>query len=153
MLEVLRRIWSIAALTLLVVACGDDDDAASSTTFASSTTTAPASTAPVTTSAPATAVATTPPPATTIAASTAGAPATVAASCSEPPTFDAAGPLRDQFVSYLIGCGFAPAEGGCLFDHLDFDDPAVLAGDTDAMLPAFQACGIDASRMAEIGGS
>jgi hypothetical protein len=67
--------------------------------------------------------------------------------------FDAATPLRDQFVSYLVDCGFTQLEGACLFDHLDFDDPAVLAGDTDAMLPAFQACGIDSSRMAEIGGA
>lgn len=74
-------------------------------------------------------------------------------SCSGPPTFEANGSLRDQFVTYLVGCGFTPTEGACLFDNLDFDDPAVLSGQSDAMLPAFDACDIDASRIAEIGGA
>ena len=142
----------IAALTVLAAACNDDDDAANSTTIASSTTSPPASTSAVTTAgAPSTLVATTPPLATTTVTTTAGVPTTGVASCSQAPTFDAGGSLRDQFVGYLIGCGFTPTESACLFDNLDFDDPAVLSGDTDAMLPAFQACDIDASRMAEIG--
>ena len=74
-----------------------------------------------------------------------------AGGCSQPPAFDPGGSLRDQFVSYLVGCGFTPSEAACLFEHLDFADPAVLAGDPDAMLPAFETCNIDANRMAEIG--
>lgn len=153
MLVVNRRIWLVAALAVLAAACGDDDDAASSTTFASSTTSAPAPTVSVATSPPAPVVATTPPPATTVAAATAGASTTVIVGCSSPPAFDANRSLREQFVTYLATCGFTQTEGECLFDHLDFDDPAVLSGDTDAMLPAFEACNIDASRMAEIGGA
>ena len=152
-----RRIWLIAALTLLAAACGDDDDAAARTTLASSTTTPATSIVPVSTptatTMPTTAVRTTPPPATTVVATTLGDGTAPPAGCSEPPAFDSDSPLRDQFVSYLVGCGFTQLEGACLFDHLDFDDPAVLAGDTDAMLPAFRACDIDASRMAEIGGA
>jgi len=143
-----RRIWLIAALTLLAAACGDDDDAAARTTIASSTTPT-TSIAPMTTPV----ATTTQPPASTVVATTLAHVTAPTASCAEPPAFDSATPLRDQFVSYLVGCGFTQLEGACLFDHLDFDDPAVLAGDTDAMLPAFQACDIDASRMAEIGGA
>jgi len=143
-----RRIWLIAALTLLAAACGDDDDAAARTTIASSTTPT-TSIAPMTTPV----ATTTQPPASTVVATTLAHVTAPTASCAEPPAFDSATPLRDQFVSYLVGCGFTQLEGACLFDHLDFDDPAVLAGDTDAMSPAFQACDIDASRMAEIGGA
>ena len=71
--------------------------------------------------------------------------------CAHSPAFDPNGSLRDQFVSYLVGCGFTRSEAACLFEHLDFDDPAVLDGDPDAMLPAFEACDIDTNRMAEIG--
>jgi hypothetical protein len=148
-----RRIWLFAALTLLAAACGDDDDATARTTIASSTTTPATSIAPVTTAAATSASPTTPPPATTVVATTLVAVTAPTARCAEPPAFDSATPLRDQFVGYLVGCGFTQLESACLFDHLEFDDPAVLAGETDAMLPAFQACDIDASRMAEIGGA
>jgi hypothetical protein len=147
----IRRIWLIAAVTLLAAACGDDDDAAARTTLASSTTAPATSAAPVNSSSTTVAVVTTPPPATTAVATTVGNSTTAVASCAAPPTFDASSPLRDQFVSYLVVCGFTQSESACLYDHLDFDDPAVLAGDADAMLPAFRACDIDASRMAEIG--
>jgi hypothetical protein len=83
---------------------------------------------------------------------TSGADTTTSAvTCSESPPFDPNGSLRDQFVAYLVSCDFTQSEAACLFEHLDFDDPDVLAGDPDAMLPAFDACNIDTDRMAEIG--
>jgi hypothetical protein len=84
--------------------------------------------------------------ATSVASTT--APAT---SCSETPAFDLEAPLRAQFVDYLVACGFTPLEAACLFDHLDFEDEGVLAGDPDAMVPAFETCRIDVERMAQIG--
>ena len=148
-----RRIWLLAPLVLLAAACsGDDDDASASTTIASSTTSTTLA-LPVTTDVATTALATTLSPPTTAVTTTATDSTVSTASCSAPPTFETTSPLRDQFVDYLVSCGFTPSEGACLFDHLDFDDPAVLAGDSKAMLPAFEACDIDASRMAEIGGA
>ena len=105
---------------------------------------------PATTVAPTTVPRTTTPPSTTsVSTSVAG---TTTPTCSQSPAFDPNGSLRDQFVTYLVGCGFTQSESACLFEHLDFDDPAVLAGDPDAMLPAFESCNIDADRMSEIGG-
>jgi hypothetical protein len=146
----IRRIWCIAAITLLVAACGDDDDGSSA---AASTTSLATSTVEVTTVAPTTAPRTTTAPSTTsVSTSVAGSVAgTTAPACSQSPAFDPNGSLRDQFVAYLESCGFTQSESACLFDHLDFDDPAVLAGDPDAMLPAFEACDIDADRMDELG--
>ena len=107
------------------------------------------STVPATTAAPTTVPQTTAPPTTSVA--TSGADTTTpAVSCSESPPFDPNGSLRDQFVTYLVGCGFSQSEATCLFEHLDFADPAVVAGDPDAMLPAFESCNIDVKRMAEI---
>jgi hypothetical protein len=148
-----RRIWLIAAITMLVVACGDDDDSS-----AAASTTSPTSLA--TSTVPATTVALTTVPRTTTAPSTTSVSTSVSTSiadrtvpaCSQSPAFDPNGSLRDQFVTYLVGCGFTPSESACLFEHLDFEDPAVLAGDPSAMLPAFEACNIDTARMAEIGG-
>jgi hypothetical protein len=146
---VIRRIWFIAAITLLVAACGDDDDSSvASTSTVPATTVAPPTTVPATTAPPGTS------PGTSVAKPGATASAgttTIAVGCTQPPAFDPNGSLRDQFVTYLVGCGFTQSEAGCLFGHLDFADPAVLAGDPDAMLPAFEACDIDADRMAEIG--
>ena len=93
---------------------------------------------------------TTVPVAETSATTTIPVPTTRSGSCSEQPAFDVDAPLREQFVAYLIACGFTQPEAACLFDHLDFDDPAVLAGDPDAMVPAFETCRIDVDRMAEI---
>jgi hypothetical protein len=142
----IRRIWLIAAITpLFFAACGDDDDssaAASTTSTVPATTVAP-TTVPRTTTAPSSTSVST-----SVATSVAG---TTTPACSQPPAFDPNGSLRDQFVTYLVSCGFTQSESACLFEHLDFDDPAVLAGDPDAMLPAFEACNIDADRMAEIG--
>lgn len=87
----------------------------------------------------------------TSAATAVPPPATAAATCAGSPAFDVEGPLRDQFVDYLVACGFTKPEAACLFDHLDFEDPAVLAGDASAMAPAFESCQIDVDRMAEIG--
>jgi hypothetical protein len=153
----IRRIWLISAIPLLVAACGDDDDssAAASTTALTTTST---STVPATTEASTTVPRTTAPPTTsstgsvTTTLATSGADTTTpAVSCSQSPPFDPNGSLRDQFVTYLVSCGFTQSEAACLFEHLDFDDPAVLAGDPDAMLPAFETCNIDTDRMAEIG--
>lgn len=66
--------------------------------------------------------------------------------------FDTGVSLRRQFVDHLVGCGFTATEAGCLFDELDFTDPTVAGGDTAAMQPAFEACGIDVERVLEIGG-
>ena len=142
----------MAAITLLVAACGDDGDssaAASTTTSKASTSTVPATTAATTV--PRTTAPITTSVVTTLATSGADTTTTSAVSCSESPPFDPNGSLRDQFVTYLVSCGFTQSEAACLFEHLDFDDPAVLAGDPDAMLPAYDACSIDIDRMAEIG--
>jgi hypothetical protein len=72
--------------------------------------------------------------------------------CAPAPVFDPSGSIRDQFVDHLVGCGFTADEAGCLFDHIKFDDPDVAAGDPEAMVPAFEACSIDPSRVVEIGG-
>jgi hypothetical protein len=145
----IRRIWLIAAISLLVAACGDDDDSSA----AASTTSPTTSTVPVTTVAPTTVPRTTTAPSTTSVSTsvTTSVAGTTTPACSQSPAFDPNGSLRDQFVTYLVGCGFTQSESACLFEHLDFDDPAVLAGDPDAMLPAFEACKIDTDRMAEIG--
>ena len=87
-----------------------------------------------------------------VAASVAGTTA-LATSCSEPPAFDLEAPLRGQFVDYLVACGFTRPEAACLFDHLDFEDASVREGDPDALVPAFDTCGIDVDRMAQIGGT
>jgi hypothetical protein len=86
----------------------------------------------------------------TSATTTVPVPTTLSESCSEPPAFDLGQPLREQFVDYLVTCGFTQPEAACLFDHLDFENPAVLAGDPDAMVPAFETCRIDVDRMTEI---
>jgi len=151
----IRRIWLVAAITLLVVACGDDDDAATPTT------THAAATLPATTAASTSVASTTDPPTTATMSTTTTSTIVVTtivgtstpASCEQSPAFDLNGSLHDQFVSYLVGCGFTQPEAACLFAHLDFGDDAVLAGDPKAMLPAFQACNIDVDRMAEIGGA
>jgi hypothetical protein len=162
---VTRRIWLIAAMALLA-ACGGDDDGASTTASTSS----PDQTTPVTSVSPtamqsttavpdqttviATAVAATtvPTPSTEIDVSTSAATvATTVAPCSAAPTFDPDSPLRQQFLAYLVTCGFTEPEAACLFDHLDFTDPAVAGGDPDAMAPAFEECRIDGGRLAEIG--
>jgi hypothetical protein len=148
---VTRRIWLIAAAALLA-ACGDDDDAASPTSRSSAPATTHTATVPVAT----TPTTTTMSPSTTVArpeistSTTVPVPTTRSASCSSPPAFDPESPLQAQFVAYLVTCGFTDPEAACLFDHLDFDDPAVLAGDPDAMVPAFETCRIDVDRMAEI---
>jgi hypothetical protein len=86
----------------------------------------------------------------TAATTTVAVPTTRSASCPEQPAFDLDGPLREQFVEYLVSCGFTQPEAACLFDHLDFEDPAVLGGDPAAMAPACERCRIDVDRMAEI---
>ena len=140
-----RRIWLVAAISLLVAACGDDDDSSAAASITSPTTSLATATIQVTTVAPTTVALTTTVPVTTSVA------ATTTPACSQSPAFDPNGSLRDQFVAYLVGCGFTQSESTCLFEHLDFEDPAVLAGDPEAMLPAFEACNIDTDRMAEIG--
>jgi hypothetical protein len=137
---------------VVLAACGGDDD--STTTIDSSTPpTAPATqptTVPSTSTSPSTSATTT--TSTTTSTSTV-APTTAATSgCDAAPIFDPSGPIRDQWVDHLVNCGFTADEAGCLFDHIKFDDPDVAAGDPEAMLPAFQACFIDQSRIDEIGG-
>jgi hypothetical protein len=147
---VTRRIWLITAIAVLA-ACGDDDAASpASTSSPPPATTTHAATVPATTTPTTVPASTTVPVPVTSAATTLRVPTTRGASCSEPPDFDLDAPLREQFVDYLAACGFTQSEAACLFDHLDFDDPAVQAGDPDAMVPAFETCKIDVDRMAEI---
>jgi hypothetical protein len=145
----------LITVTALLVACGGDDDGASTpaTTVAAtalpSTTAVPDETTIVTT---AIAPTTVPTPATEPDVSvTAAAVTTTAPACSAAPTFDPDSPLRQQFLAYLVTCGFTEPEAACLFDHLDFTDPAVAGGEPDAMAPAFEECRIDVERLAEIG--
>jgi hypothetical protein len=150
------RLWSIAAIALLA-ACGGDDSV-SPASVSSHSDSSSAVSPPATSIVAIATTSTTLPVSTTVrdpqvsAATTRAVPTTSVAGCAEPPAFDPDAPLRDQFVGYLVGCGFTEPEAACLFDQLDFDDPAVLAGEPDAMAPAFEACGIDVGRMAEIGG-
>lgn len=114
------------ALGFAVMACGGDDGSTASTV----------------TAAAATSVATSPP---------ATAPP-VTVSCGSGLSIDPEGSLREQFVAYLASCGFTPDEAACLFDNLDFAEPAVAAGAPEPIVAAFDACGIDQARAAEIGG-
>jgi len=151
--------WLIMAIALLA-SCADDDDASPTASTPSTMSPPPATqqaTVPDATTSTTTSTTTTSRSTTTTLPTTTGlAPDTsvlATASCSEAPTFDPDGALRDQFLAYLVTCGFSQPEAACLFDHLDFTDPAVVAGDPGAMMPAFQECHIDADRMAEIGGA
>lgn len=135
--------WLAAAAVVTLGACGGDDSGSAPDTIAVATSAPPATSTTTTTTSTA-------PTTSTIAPTTTQAPPK---DCAGAPQFDPAGALREQFVDYLVGCGFSPSDGGCLFDNLDFDDPRVTAGEPGAMVPAFEACGIDASRIVEIGGS
>jgi hypothetical protein len=105
-------------------------------------------------------VSTSPPPTTDAPTTTVTTAATVSAApgsstvtaCGTEPAVDLEASLRDQFVAYLASCGFTAEEAGCLFDNLDFGDPAVASGQSEPIVAAFDVCGIDQSRAAEIGG-
>ena len=138
-----------------LAACGGDDDAATSTapTTTRPTTTRPTTTRPTTESPTTTIPASTMPTTTSPTTTTAPTVTTIdEGGCAPAPVFDPSGSIRDQFVDHLVGCGFTADEAGCLFDHIKFDDPDVAAGDPEAMVPAFEACAIDPSRVVEIGG-
>jgi hypothetical protein len=125
------------AALLLLAACGGDGESAGSTAATTSTTSSTTST-----------------PATTSRVAMAAAPSTPATTASSggcsTPTFDPSGELRDQFVGYLVACGFTAQEGDCIYERLDFSDPAVMAGDIEAILAAIEGCGITPERMEEI---
>ena len=61
------------------------------------------------------------------------------------------GTIRDQAVLGLVEAGFTEAEANCLFENLDFTDPAVLE-DVTALLEVFTDCGISLDRLAQLGG-
>ena len=61
------------------------------------------------------------------------------------------GTIRDQAVLGLVEAGFTEAEANCLFENLDFTDPAALE-DVTALLEVFTDCGISLDRLAQLGG-
>ena len=61
------------------------------------------------------------------------------------------GTIRDQAVLGLVESGFGEAEANCLFENLDFTDPAALE-DVTALLEVFTDCGISLERLAQLGG-
>jgi len=61
------------------------------------------------------------------------------------------GTIRDQAVLGLVESGFGEAEANCLFENLDFTDPAALE-DVTALLEVFTDCGISLDRLAQLGG-
>jgi hypothetical protein len=137
------RLAALLALAVGLVACGGDDDSTATTV------------AVATTSVPGTAVARTVPSATvasTVATTSGSTTSPAAVTCGSGPVIDPEGSLRDQFVGYLASCGFTPQEATCLFDNLDFGDPAVAGGESGPIVAAFGECGIDQARAAEIGG-
>jgi hypothetical protein len=62
-----------------------------------------------------------------------------------------AGTIGETFVASLVEGGFTEPEAQCILEHMDFTDPNLLEGDADAMAPLFDACGITAERLLEIG--
>ena len=62
------------------------------------------------------------------------------------------GTIRDQAVLGLVEAGFAEAEANCLFENLDFTDPAALEDVTRVCLKVFTDCGISLDRLAQLGG-
>ncbi|MEM9608658.1 MAG: hypothetical protein AAGA99_14635 [Actinomycetota bacterium] len=62
----------------------------------------------------------------------------------------AAGTLREQLVDTFIQQGFTPDEASCIAENADLG--AVAGGDTASLLEVFESCGIDLSRLAELGG-
>jgi hypothetical protein len=62
-----------------------------------------------------------------------------------------AGTIRDQAVAEFVNSGFTEQEASCIFDNLDFTDPAV-GDDTNAIVAVFDLCAIDLARLAELGG-
>lgn len=151
--------WVLVAMLLAVSACSDGGDGSAGSTAPPATALVGTTGSTVTVLPSTTGLGSTVPSAATSAVATAASsepPVTTgarAAACAAAPVFDPTASIRDQFVDYLTGCGFTAGEAACLFDHLDFTDPAVTSGDADAMLPAFEACAIDADRVFEIGGT
>jgi hypothetical protein len=66
--------------------------------------------------------------------------------------FDPAdGTVREQIVTSLVELGFEVEEASCIVENLDVS-AYVGSSDTALIIEAFDACGIDISRLAEIGG-
>ena len=68
---------------------------------------------------------------------------------SDLPEFN--GTIREQAIQGLVEAGFAEDEANCIFDRLDFTDPAAFS-DTTALLEVFSDCGISLDRLAQLGG-
>jgi hypothetical protein len=62
------------------------------------------------------------------------------------------GTIREQMIAGFVASGFTEEEAECLIDNVDLTDPD-LASDTAGMLEVFDDCGIDMSRLAELGES
>lgn len=63
------------------------------------------------------------------------------------------GTLRDMMVKEFMTLGLTEDEAGCIADNLDFSNMDTETGpDMTAMFDVFDTCGIDISRLAELGG-
>ncbi|MEZ5219052.1 MAG: hypothetical protein R2705_10025 [Ilumatobacteraceae bacterium] len=63
------------------------------------------------------------------------------------------GTLRDMMVQEFMGLGLTEDEAGCIADNLDFSSMDTETGpDMGSMLEVFDTCGIDMTRLAELGG-
>jgi hypothetical protein len=61
-----------------------------------------------------------------------------------------AGTLREQLVDTFVAQGFTQEEASCIADTADLQ--LVASGDTSSLLQVFEDCGIDLTRLAELGG-
>ena len=89
-----------------------------------------------------------------IPADDAGADATAGGETSggNDDSFDpTAGSIRDQTIAQLTASGFTEEEAGCMFDNIDLTDPT-LGTDMSVIVEVFEVCGIDVTRLAELGG-
>ena len=90
--------------------------------------------------------------ATAACASASGADLSSATTLAANVSADAGMPTRDDVVEQLESVGFTSDEANCLADNLDFADSRIQSVDIGAMLDLFEPCGIDESRLAELGG-
>lgn len=60
------------------------------------------------------------------------------------------GSVRDQVIAELVRAGFTEEEAACFFDNIDFTDPDA-GQDTAAIMEMLDSCGIDLTRLMELG--
>lgn len=86
------------------------------------------------------------------AVDTADVSGTGTAGSADTSAFDpSAGTVREQIVQALVAQGFTEDEAGCVIDAIDINDPAALQ-DVNGLFDVFEGCGIDDTRLAELGG-